>query len=84
MRDARQSTRTSYTRTTGRRVYDETHFTNLDGMRFTWAYCIGKTKAERLAWEVQHDCITRMRSWIIEEGYATAEELDELEEESHE
>jgi len=37
--------------TTGRRVYDETHFTNLDGMKFTWAYCIGKTKAERMAWE---------------------------------
>jgi dihydroflavonol-4-reductase len=37
--------------TTGRRVYDETYFTNLDGMKFTWAYCIGKTKAERLAWD---------------------------------
>jgi nucleoside-diphosphate-sugar epimerase len=37
--------------TTGRRVYNETHFTNLDGMKFTWAYCIGKTKAERLAWD---------------------------------
>ena len=23
------------------------HFTNLDGMKFTWAYCIGKTKAEQ-------------------------------------
>lgn len=37
--------------TTGRRIYNETHFTNLDGMKFTWAYCIGKTRAERLAWE---------------------------------
>ena len=37
--------------TTGRRVYDESHFTNLDGMQFPWAYCIGKTKAERLAWD---------------------------------
>lgn len=37
--------------TSGRRVYDETHFTNLDGMKFTWAYCIGKTRAERLAWD---------------------------------
>ncbi|MEO7221315.1 MAG: NAD-dependent epimerase/dehydratase family protein [Devosia sp.] len=36
--------------TTGSRTYDETHFTNLDNMRWTWAYCIGKTKAERLAW----------------------------------
>ncbi len=37
--------------TTGKRVYDETHFTNLDGLKFTWAYCIGKTRAERLAWD---------------------------------
>ena len=37
--------------TTGKRVYDETHFTNLDGMKFKWAYCIGKTRAERLAWD---------------------------------
>ncbi len=36
--------------TTGKRVYDESHFTRLEGMRFTWAYCIGKTKAERAAW----------------------------------
>jgi len=36
--------------TTGKRVYDETHFTNLDAMKFTWAYCVGKTKAEQLAW----------------------------------
>jgi dihydroflavonol-4-reductase len=36
--------------TSGRRVYDETYSTNLDGMRFTWAYCIGKTKAEQAAW----------------------------------
>ena len=34
----------------GRRVYDETHFTQLDRMRFTWAYCIGKTRAEQAAW----------------------------------
>ncbi len=37
--------------TTGRKVYDETYFTNLENMRWTWAYCIGKTKAERAAWE---------------------------------
>ena len=36
--------------TTGKRVYDETHFTNLDNMKWTWAYCIGKTTAERAAW----------------------------------
>jgi nucleoside-diphosphate-sugar epimerase len=36
--------------TSGRRVYDETYFTNLDGMRWKWAYCIGKTRAEQAAW----------------------------------
>jgi nucleoside-diphosphate-sugar epimerase len=36
--------------TTGRKVYDETYFTNLDNMRWSWAYCTGKTKAEQAAW----------------------------------
>lgn len=34
----------------GKRVYTEEHFTDLDAMKFTWAYCIGKTRAERTAW----------------------------------
>jgi dihydroflavonol-4-reductase len=34
----------------GERTYTEADFTNLDGMRFTWAYCVGKTLAERAAW----------------------------------
>ncbi len=37
--------------TSGTRTYDETYFTNLEAMRWNWAYCIGKTKAERAAWE---------------------------------
>jgi nucleoside-diphosphate-sugar epimerase len=36
--------------TTGKRTYSEDHFTNLDNMKWTWAYCIGKTKAEQAAW----------------------------------
>lgn len=36
--------------TSGKRIYTEEHFTKLDGMKFTWAYCIGKTKAEQAAW----------------------------------
>jgi len=36
--------------TSGTRTYDETYFTNLENMRWTWAYCIGKTRAERFAW----------------------------------
>ena len=37
--------------TSGKRVYDETYFTNLDNMRWTWAYATGKTRAERASWE---------------------------------
>ena len=36
--------------TSGTRTYNETHFTQFETMRWTWAYCVGKTKAERLAW----------------------------------
>ena len=35
---------------------------------------------ERLAWEKEHDCILKMREWMIESAIATKEELDELEE----
>lgn len=40
--------------------------------------------AERLAWEGEFDCITRMREWIVEQGFATPTELDEIEEECKE
>lgn len=36
--------------TSGRKVYDETYFTQFEKMRWTWAYCVGKTKAERATW----------------------------------
>lgn len=35
--------------------------------------------AERLAWETQHDCNTKMREWMIESGIATNEALTEIE-----
>lgn len=35
---------------------------------------------DRLAWEKEHDCILKMRNWMIESAIATAEELEELEE----
>lgn len=41
--------------TSGRRVYNETHFTNLEAMRWTWAYCVGKTRAERIAWQLAEE-----------------------------
>jgi 2-oxoisovalerate dehydrogenase E1 component len=34
---------------------------------------------ERLAWEVQFDCIRKMREWIVKEEISTPEELDEIE-----
>ncbi len=33
----------------------------------------------RLEWEREHDCLTKMRQWILEAGIADAGELDELE-----
>lgn len=36
--------------TKGKRVYTEDNWTDLDNMRWTWAYCIGKTRAEQHAW----------------------------------
>ena len=38
-----------------------------------------KTK-ERLAWEKEHDCIVKMKEWMIESAVATKLELDGLEE----
>lgn len=37
---------------------------------------------ERLKWEAEHDCILKMREWILKKGDATAEELDKLESEA--
>src|SRR6059058_155384 len=36
---------------------------------------------ERLDWEVEFDCIKKMREWMIGHGIATADELDGLEKE---
>ncbi|HEX4966635.1 MAG TPA: thiamine pyrophosphate-dependent enzyme [Thermoanaerobaculia bacterium] len=36
---------------------------------------------ERLEWETEFDPIRKMRQWLIEQGIATAQELDALEEE---
>jgi len=34
---------------------------------------------ERLAWEVEFDCIRKMREWMIDQNISSADELDELE-----
>ncbi|WP_250631244.1 alpha-ketoacid dehydrogenase subunit alpha/beta [Rhodoflexus caldus] len=33
---------------------------------------------ERLAWEAEYDCIKQMGIWMMANGYATAEELEEI------
>ncbi|MCK9618262.1 MAG: thiamine pyrophosphate-dependent enzyme [Lentimicrobiaceae bacterium] len=35
--------------------------------------------AERLQWEKDFDCISKMKSWILENSYVTAEILEEIE-----
>lgn len=37
---------------------------------------------DRLDWEKSHDCILKMREWLIDEKMATPTELDELEKEA--
>lgn len=37
---------------------------------------------ERLEWEKDHDCILKMRNWIIEKGYADEEMLNQIDEEA--
>ncbi|MCM8570536.1 thiamine pyrophosphate-dependent enzyme [Gramella jeungdoensis] len=34
---------------------------------------------ERLKWEREHDCNLKLRNWIIENDFATSEQLDDLE-----
>lgn len=35
--------------------------------------------AERLQWEAEHDCLLKMRQWLIENGVATKDELNAYE-----
>ena len=37
---------------------------------------------ERLEWEREHDCIKKFREWIIEQEYATDDDLDRIEKEA--
>ncbi|WP_299708276.1 thiamine pyrophosphate-dependent enzyme [uncultured Pontibacter sp.] len=39
---------------------------------------------DRLAWEAEHDCLVKMREWILSSEVATAEQLDEIENEAKE
>ncbi len=37
---------------------------------------------ERLEWEAKHDCIRKMRDYILESGFSTPDELDAIEKEA--
>jgi pyruvate/2-oxoglutarate/acetoin dehydrogenase E1 component/TPP-dependent pyruvate/acetoin dehydrogenase alpha subunit len=37
---------------------------------------------DRLAWEAEHDCNRVFRQWILENGYATTDELETIEDEA--
>lgn len=39
---------------------------------------------QRLAWEVEFDCNRRFRAWILENGYCTEDELEQIEAEAKE
>ncbi|TYZ10901.1 transketolase [Hymenobacter lutimineralis] len=34
---------------------------------------------DRLSWEEEHDCLRKMREWLLVEGYASEEELSQIE-----
>jgi dihydroflavonol-4-reductase len=59
----------------GRHVYDETYFTRFEDMRWAWAYCIGKTKAERATWEFAK--ANGMEVTTIHPGAITGPALDD-------
>ncbi len=37
---------------------------------------------QRLVWEKEHDCNVRFRDWILQNGFASAEQLDEIEQQA--
>jgi nucleoside-diphosphate-sugar epimerase len=59
----------------GRHVYDETYFTKFEDMRWAWAYCIGKTRAERATWEFAK--ANGMEVTTIHPGAITGPALDD-------
>lgn len=38
--------------------------------------------ADRLAWEAEFDCLSQMRTWLLENNLATAEELEAIDEQA--
>ncbi len=58
----------------GKRTYTEQDWTDLDTMRWTWAYCTGKTQAERNAWTFAEN--NRMALTTIHPGMILGPPLD--------
>ncbi|UOG76605.1 thiamine pyrophosphate-dependent enzyme [Hymenobacter tibetensis] len=39
---------------------------------------------DRLVWEQEHDCLVKMKQWLMTEGHATEDELNQIESEARE
>ncbi|MCX7834226.1 MAG: thiamine pyrophosphate-dependent enzyme [Ignavibacteria bacterium] len=62
-------------------IFHITELTQPQGHSTSGSHERYKTK-ERLEWEREYDCIRQFRKWILEKGFATEEELTQIEEEA--
>ena len=62
-------------------IFHVTEMTQPQGHSTSGSHERYKSK-ERLAWEAEHDCISKMREWIISSAIAAAEQLDAIESEA--
>lgn len=62
-------------------IFHITELTQPQGHSTSGSHERYKTK-ERLEWEREYDCIRQFRKWILEKGFATEEELNQIEEDS--
>ncbi len=60
-------------------IFHVTELTQPQGHSTSGSHERYKTK-DQLNWESKHDCIIKMRNWILEEKIADTNELDEIEE----
>lgn len=58
-----------------------TEMTQPDGHSTSGSHERYKSK-ERLEWELEYDCLKKMREWILEEGVASEKQLQKIEEEA--
>lgn len=62
-------------------IFHITELTQPQGHSTSGSHERYKTK-ERLEWEREYDCIRQFRKWILEKGFATEEELNQIEEDA--